>query len=147
MRILWLDNDVNYLMPYVEELKREGFDVTVVRTVGEAEFRLDDPKGVRYDLLILDVMIPTKNESEEADYPPEETAHGYRTGLVFYRRRKKALAAAGMKILVFTVVLEDEVCNDFTAEGLPEENYATKYSLRDASAFLRRVRSILRGKG
>ncbi|MBV8857609.1 MAG: hypothetical protein JOZ02_11810 [Acidobacteria bacterium] len=147
MRILWLDNDVNYLMPYVGALKAEGFEVTVVRSVGEAAFRLADPNGGRYNLLILDVMIPSKNESEEADYTPEETGHGYRTGLVFYRRRKKELAEAGTKVLVLTVMLGGEVLNDFIAEGLPAENYATKYSLRAMPTFRRRIRSILYGMG
>jgi CheY-like chemotaxis protein len=139
-QILWLDNDLAYLEPYVEALTDEGYQVTVVGTVGEAEFRLE--KG-HYDLLILDVMIPTKNDNEEINYSPELTKQGQKTGLVFYQRVKDVLEQAKTKVLVMTVRLDKEVLNEFRDSDLPRDRFATKFALREVEVFLKKVRDTL----
>ncbi len=39
-KILWFDNDFYYINPYVEALKHEGYEVTVVGSVSDADLSL-----------------------------------------------------------------------------------------------------------
>lgn len=141
-QVLWLDNDVAYIAPYRDELEESGYKVTSVRTVGEADFRLRNGK---YDLLILDVMVPTKGDEEEKDYPPAKTDFGHKTGLVLYLQKKRELDAAKTKVFVFTVRLDESVKDEFIAADLPLTNFATKFALRDVADFLKKVQLIMRG--
>lgn len=141
-QVLWLDNDVAYIAPYRGVLEDIDYQVTSVRTVGEADFRL---RNGSYDLLILDVMVPTKGAAEEKDYPPDQTDFGHKTGLVFYLRKRKELEAAGTRVFVFTVRLDESVKNEFLAAGLPLTNFATKFALRDVDDFLKKVQAVARG--
>lgn len=139
-QVLWLDNDIAYIKPYKDTLIEAGFDVTVVRAVGEADFRA---RNNSYDLVILDVMVPTKGSEEEKLYPPEETDFGHKTGFVFYRRVKELLDAAQSKVIVMTVRLDESVKDEFIKVGLPHEHFATKFALRDAAVFLNKVKSVM----
>lgn len=137
--VLWLDNDISFVTPYKEQLEAADFKVTVVRTVGEAARKA---MNFSYDLIILDVMIPTKGEAEELEYPPAETEMGHKTGLVFYRRIKSKIPTH-TKVLVLTVMLDESVKEEFLAAELPAKNFATKFSLRTARDFCNRVDSIM----
>lgn len=55
-RILLLEDDVSLIDGLVYSLRRNGFEVTVARTVGEARQLLTDIS--QYGLLILDVTLP-----------------------------------------------------------------------------------------
>lgn len=143
-RVLWLDNDVAYVSPYKETLEGEGYSVTVARTVNEAHAYLD---GGHFDLLILDVMIPTKEADEEEVYPPSVTDYGHKTGLVFYRRNRERLNAANTAVLIMTVRLDENVKNEFLESELPAGNFATKFALRDVNVFLEKIRSIIKKGG
>jgi CheY-like chemotaxis protein len=140
VRVLWLDNDLAYLEPYVEALTDEGYAVTVVASVGEAEYRL---KREQFDLVILDVMIPTKDDKEEVDYTPDDTEQGQKTGLVFYRRVRDLLARLKTRVLVMTVRLDEDVLNEFRNYDLPRDRFATKFALREVDVFLDKVNSVL----
>jgi CheY-like chemotaxis protein len=142
-KILWLDNDLAYIEPYVEILRESGFEVNPVPTITQAE---DQLKG-DYDLLILDIMIPTKTEQEEQVYRPERTEAGRKTGLAFYTRMKQALEEKGCRLLVLTVRLDESIFEEFLAAGLPRECYDTKMTLREAPIFLERVKDILAKPG
>ena len=139
-QILWLDNDPSYLETYDEDLKESGFEVTIVTTVTAAE-RLVENK--RYDLLLLDVMIPTKSEAEEKLYPPEITDAGLKTGLIFYRRVKGKLDEQHTPVLVMTVRLDSGILDEFIDAGLRPENFCTKMSLRERPVFIEKVREVL----
>ena len=139
--VLWLDNDVSFVIPYKEQLEAEGYHVTVVRTVSEASRKVHT---YTYDLIILDVMVPTKGEAEEREYPPTETESGHKTGLVFYRRIRSKLPAH-TKVFVLTVMLDESVKAEFLAAQLPAGNFATKFSLRTVKDFRQRVNSIMNG--
>lgn len=139
-RILWLDNDPAYLEPFVEALTDDGYEVKVVATIGEAETAL---QSARYDLLLLDVMIPTVNANEEVRFDPSLTKLGNQTGLVFYRLNKNLIESAGTRILVMTVRLDKSIMDEFISEGLPADRFATKYDLRDSSVFLAKIHSVL----
>jgi len=138
-KILWLDNDLAYIAPYVEILQNHGFEVTCASTITEAEKALTES----YDLFILDVMIPTKTEHEEEVYKPEETDAGRETGLVFYAKMKERVDATDCKWLVLTVRLDEPILKEFLAKGLRREWYDTKMNLRVARTFLGRVQGIL----
>src|ERR1041385_8846377 len=139
-RVLWLDNDATYVTVYEEAMEAAGYEVTVRKTVAEA---MSEIRQAPFDLLILDVMIPTKSELEELDYPPIETDYGTKTGLVFYRRLAGEPNASRMKILVLTVRLDEAVKIEFMAENLPATNFATKFALRDAVDFVNTVDKMM----
>jgi CheY-like chemotaxis protein len=139
-RILWLDNDPAYLEPFVEALAEEGYEVEVVATVAEAEQSLREK---RYELLLLDVMIPTINAKEEERFDPVLTKMGNNTGLLFFTLNKELMEQRGMRLLVMTVRLDKPIMDEFVKAGLPRTSFATKYDLRDANVFLARIRGIL----
>jgi CheY-like chemotaxis protein len=140
-RVLWLDNDEAYIQEYRAALEKEGMYAKAVTTVTEAEEAIRNDS--KYDLLILDVMIPTKSEDEELDYPPEETNSGLKTGLVFYRRMKEQLKALGTKVIVMTVRLDKGIREEFKEAGLEEHYYFTKMTLRESPFFVEKIRGLL----
>jgi len=139
-RILWFDNDPANLIPFVDALEDEGHEVKVVENLTDAEHSL---KEARYDLLIVDVMIPTMSELEETRYKPEETDLGYKTGLLFYIKLKDVLKNAGTKIMVMTVRLDKAIMDEFIKAGLPPESYATKYEMSDPTLFLAKIQTVM----
>src|SRR5689334_6451707 len=108
--ILWLDNDPLYIQPYANALVEQKHAVTVVTNVFDAEAAI---KRNDFDLLILDVMIPTMSEDEERAYDPRETERGLKTGLVFYQRNKQKLDTAQTQLLVLTVRLDRVIFDEF----------------------------------
>lgn len=142
--ILWVDNDRAYLGPYCDALRGAGFHVTTVDSLTAAEAALAQRP---YALLLLDVMIPTIDAEEERIYPPEQTGRGYITGLVFWRRNRALLENAGTPVLVFTVRLDENIREEFAAEGLPVANFATKYELSEPDVFVQKVRQIIDAGG
>jgi CheY-like chemotaxis protein len=139
-RILWLDNDPAYLEPFVEALEDENYSVTVVESLTEAEKSLQQG---RFDLMIIDVMIPTLNSMEEMRYRPEETDSGYKTGLIFYKHNREALQKTATHIMVMTVRLDKVIMDEFIEAGLPSSAFATKYEMSEPTNFLDKVRSTL----
>ena len=139
-KVLWLDNDSAYLEDYVKTLEGAGYVVKVVTNVTAAENELQ--KG-RYDLLLLDVMIPTKSESEEELYPPEATDSGLKTGLVFYQRMKSVLEAGHTAVLVMTVRLDSGILEGFVEAGLDRGQFSTKMALRETQTFMAKIEKII----
>lgn len=139
-RILWLDNDSANTRPYVSALSKRGDDVQVVTTISQAEDLLVNQN---YDLLILDVMIPTRDAKEEKLYPFNETDEGHKTGLVFYKRMRDLLGDRLPPVLVTTVRLDKEILDEFVEGGLHRERFSTKFAIRDVTRFLTKVDSVL----
>ena len=139
-KILWFDNDSGSLVPYVNGLRQTGHEVTAVTTIAAAEEAIG---GQNFDLLILDVMIPTKTEDEEKEYPPSETDFGHKTGLILYRKQREHLKGVGTRVLVMTVRLDSGIVAEFIASGLPKGNFATKVTLRDAHDFMAKINEVL----
>lgn len=139
-RILWLDNDPAYLIPFVKSLEDENYLVTVVESVTEAERCLQQ---AQFDLMIIDVMIPTLSSNEEQRYQPEKTDQGYKTGLVFFQQNQAALQKAGTRVMVMTVRLDKAIRDEFIKAGLPSDAFATKYQMSDPTNFLDKIRSAL----
>jgi CheY-like chemotaxis protein len=140
-KLLWFDNDLDYLEPYVRELREAGHEVKTVGTLAEADEELS---GRVFDLLILDVMIPTRTAAEELLYPPAETERGNATGLVYFNRWRDRLKAAGTKVLVLTVRLDSRILAAFNKSGIPKSAVARKLDLRTVDDFTGRVGQILK---
>ncbi len=139
-RILWLEDDGAWIKSYYDELVAAGYNVTHVRTVTDAE---DALRSETYDLLIMDVMLPTTSAEEQASYPVEATQTGEVTGLVFYRRVKELLARSKTRVLVLTIRLDAATQEAFLAEGLDRLSYMTRVALRTVEAFVMKVRNVL----
>jgi len=139
-RILWLDNDAPYLWEYRNSLVDAGYMVDFVMTPGAAEGKLNQEA---YDLLILDARLPVP-ESDEHEYPPECTRGGYQTGLHFLRRNGERLRQCGTKVLVFTIVDQDDVRQAFEMEGVGPAGFLTKTAGSDEGAFLEAIGALLR---
>jgi CheY-like chemotaxis protein len=139
-KVLWLDNEPGDIKSFVKELRGHGYNVTVERSVSEAEKLLESN---RYDLLIVDVMIPTVSENEEDLYPPEDTNLGRSTGLLFYKRVRKHLQQAGTSVLIMTVRLDKKIQQGFIEVGIPPDCFTTKLALRRVPDFLDKIQEIL----
>jgi len=138
-KILWLEDNFYSIMSYVEVLSLE-YGVDGRRTITDARLAIEKN---RYDLFIMDIMVPTKNEEEERSFPPEITEKGRKTGLIFYRREKERLDRQGTKVLALTVSSDENLRREFLEAGLPEGSFATKYALREIPVFLAKIRDIL----
>lgn len=140
-QILWLDNDQGQTRPFVMTLRQGGYAVDSVRSLTEAELLL---KSKVYNLLILDVMIPSLSEEEEAKYPPDITLQGRYSGISFFSMWKELLHTMNCKVLVMSVLEGDsklaEIC---FLSGLQPSNVKTKVELRDASVFLKAVQNAI----
>jgi len=140
-RIIWIDNDRANVRAYVTGLQEAGYAVEVVTSVSKAEEVL---RTQQFHLLILDVMIPTMSEQEEANYPPDETDNGHSTGLLFYKRMGDALTKAGTVVMALTVRIDKHVRRAFEESGLPPSHFVTKMEIRAWPDFLRKVEELLK---
>lgn len=138
--ILWLDNDPSYLTPYVDALQYHGYKVTITTSLLAAE-ELVEFYG--YDLLILDVMIPTKSPEEEKVYETDETDYNLKSGLVFYKRMREMLNSTNTQVLVMTVKLDQDIVDEFLNAGLPQECFTTKMRVRTIDDFVNKVRHLI----
>lgn len=139
-QIMWLENDSYWVDIFAEELSCRGYEVDRVEEVLEAEDKL---RSHRYDLIILDVMIPVLSKQDEEVYPPDKTDKGRKAGLYFYERMRKNLERSGTKVFVFTIRGDHEVVEEFKKAGLAANSFANKLELRDPSEFVTKVQEIL----
>ncbi len=72
-RILLLEDDVSLIDGLQYSLKKNGFEVDIVRTVGEAIKCL--PALTKYDLLLLDVTLPDGTGFEVCDRVRKQNKH------------------------------------------------------------------------
>lgn len=147
-RILWLDNDEAFVAAFAGRL-REIYDITLRSTVSEAEAAVaqamsqDDKRA--FDLVILDVMIPTESPLEDEAYPPDATDDGLRTGLLFYKRMREKLA--GTVFMIFTVRIDKDIKRAFQESGLPPGNFVNKREVPHWPDFERKVRELIAARG
>lgn len=142
-RIMWLDNDTLLIGLMADSLRSADYDVEVIKSVLEAEILINDNTRNPYDLIILDVMIPTLSKEEERVYPPYITDANTATGLAFFRRMKALLKELGTQVFVVTQRLDSSVRDSFVQEGLPIANFATKYLLRKPDNIIRCIQILL----
>jgi CheY-like chemotaxis protein len=138
--ILWLDNDLPYIQTYVNALKARDYDVSDVAHLTKAESLLAEKS---FDLVIIDVMVPTQDAQEQTNYPEIQTDSGHMTGLVFYKRLREKFSDKAPPALVLTVRLDQEIRDAFVKAGLASQNFVTKYELRDVNDFLKKIKSLI----
>jgi CheY-like chemotaxis protein len=139
-KILWLDDDEARIAPWLKGLKRERHDVTNVTMLSQAWSLLEKET---FDLLLLDVMIPTQTAEEESLFPPKETDFGYISGLCFYRKLLPDPVRNHMPVLVLTIRWDAVTRKAFKDEGLPEDCFGGKFELRRVQDFLRKVEKVI----
>jgi len=62
MKILWIEDDDRFLSVHYRALEAEGFQVEQIRTGSEAIRELQD-RGQKYNLIILDIILPPGEEN------------------------------------------------------------------------------------
>lgn len=139
-QILWIDNDRKYLHPYHIALENNGYLVRFANSVSEGERALN---ASQFDLLILDVMIPTSEEDERSGYTSSAIELGHSTGLIFYQRNRDLLMKLRVRTMVLTVRVDQNIKNAFLASGLPSHLFFTKSRLVRVSAFVDAVQGVL----
>lgn len=140
-RVLFVDNDPYYLRPLVDHLTANGFDVTSASTVSAAEKLIQNEV---FDLLILDVMMPTAQEDELQGYLPSATRFGLDTGIVLYERMMTRLDSVGTKTIVLTTRIDRAVGERFELIGLPSRFCIRKFEVLSGQALLEIVQQRLR---
>ena len=112
-RILLIDDDIGanekesvpgamaYMWYYAEALRDRGYELTPVNSIDRA---LEVLATQKFDLILLDVMMPPGNALAEAD-----TAKGMRTGVVFADRL--AQSHPEIPVVVLTMVANPSAFN------------------------------------
>lgn len=113
-KILFVDDDRRRTEIYVEMLRMEGYDVTFVATMREAENEL---KAVNSDLhlIILDIMMPWES------YVGENTLESRKRGIKFLEQVRKNKTKDQLPVIILTVLHDEETkelarkagCNDY----------------------------------
>jgi CheY-like chemotaxis protein len=142
-KILWFDNDLVYIKPFIKSLQKKGYSIDRVSKLTEAGEKLQTGT---YDLLILDSMITTLDDEEEIEYPPEQTNRGLNTGVCFFSKWKNILAEKNTEVLALTVRMDPDVKQSFINAGLTEENFARKVELRTIPTFFQKIQNLLKEK-
>jgi len=138
-KILWLENDEGQNVGFIVAMRQAGLDVTIARTVTEADRCLAQR---RYDVVIVDVMIPVSKQERAAGYDEAATDSSHKTGLEFYRRHKDDLERQSV-VLVMTVRVDRDIRDDFLAAGLASDRFLLKLDLREAPDFVEAVQKRL----
>ena len=139
IKVMWLDNDPAYQQLYAEDLLGREIEVSVAASALECERAVQKSK---YDVLILDVMIPTVSEEEEGIYPPEMTEKGHQTGLTFIQRNSGRLKEAGTAVMVITARSDEEIHGRFAAAGFPMDRFFTRVLLHDPAGLADQIQRI-----
>lgn len=98
-RVLFIDDDIGRISSHVEMLEMEGNRVETMSSAKEA-LATFSAHADEYDVIILDVMLPRD------DFTQEETNFGRETGLVLLEKLRGL--DASIPIIVLTVVRDPE---------------------------------------
>lgn len=149
-RILLLEDDISLVDGLQYSLKRNGFDVEIVRTVEEALSRL--PEIDAYDLLILDVTLPDGTGFEVCEKVRNQGKH---TPILFLTASDeevnviRGLDSGGDDYVTKPFKL-GELCSRIRAllrrTGIANRNNHTVMECGDISIDLLGSRVLLRGK-
>lgn len=130
--LLWLDNDLGQVEIFRGGLQDDEFEVVIAVRISEGQRLIPTRK---WDLLILDVMIPLEEEELE-DY----TSGGLKTGLMFLRRNASLLRERRIPVMVTTVLRDEGLLEAFRSLGLPKTNYVSKEELETSQDLVDRIR-------
>jgi len=109
--ILFIDDDYKRLSSHFEMLRIQGYTVNAVTSAKEAleEFRENKDK---YDLIILDIMMP------KDEFTREETSFGRTTGLVLLKKFREI--SEEIPIIVLTVLRDPTIMEKAQKLGVNE---------------------------
>jgi len=137
--ILWIDDDIYPLYPYVLKLEDDGYQVHLVSTTREVKTLLNQQ---RISLVVMDVMF---NPSDLFDigYNPSEiqTKGGFHSGLVLGRWIKRTFPK--LPIVGFSASRDDEVVDWFTQRAA---GYITKFQLGNIEDVIRYMEAVANGE-
>jgi CheY-like chemotaxis protein len=107
VRILWIEDEGNTdLIQYKQPLVEAGYVVDVVETATEA---FDTLNGDRYDLYIVDLLLPQEDAFQEyVEFP----------GVEILKRMIDKYNIRPENVMVFTVVNDEEVHDDIQKLGV-----------------------------
>jgi len=116
-KILIIEDEESILLSLEDDLRLEGFEVS---TVLDGEKGLEEARGRKFDLIILDIMLPKMNGFEVC----------------------KALRAAGIMTPVLMLTAKSQEVDKVLGLELGADDYVTKpFSSRE---LLARVKALLR---
>ena len=119
--ILWVDNDVHYLRPQVQNLLDEKIPVEVESKIdGAREEVINGHKSYRG--VILDMMMPPGDY-----YASSNHKGGFFTGLLFVQEMSDLGLLPKLKVVVLTNFQDQDAINAIEAFGI---QYADKYDYR-----------------
>lgn len=136
-RVLWIDNDVQYVHVFAEALQDEGYEILTAETITDAKKTL---KSTDVDLVLVDIMIPVVSAEEEEEYSPLDTEGGFQTGLLLGRWINKNYPQ--LPVVGVTVRLDSTIRDRFMRFGT---GFLRKSELIDPSALLQYVDKFLSG--
>jgi CheY-like chemotaxis protein len=141
-RVLWIDDDAAFLSPYIHALAERGFRVDTAQTLVDAGESLE---AGRYDVVVMDMMMPTASAREENLYPPTDTDLGRSAGIAFYYKYRKVFDAQDTAPLFLTVRLDENARRLVEEAGVSTTHFATKMELRKVEDLVDKVTSLASG--
>ena len=142
IEILWLDDDN---LPALQvALQDFGCIIDRAYFLSEADRLIQDKT---YDIVLLDILLAIEPEDIEIGYTPQLTDYGRKAGLAFYRRHRQRIDRMKAEVLVYSLVGgEDDIKQQFTNEGLTNENVLYKVSESGPSELLKHIERVLKNK-
>lgn len=123
--ILFLDDDVDFLRYYCDELRERGWDVAAAFSTDDAH-RIVMDRGEELKVVVLDMMMPPGRIFED-----ENTEYGIRTGELFYEKLRSMRPV--VPVVLFTnrnadhldcTLRDDSRCRIFMKEDLLPGEFA-----------------------
>ncbi len=107
VRILWIEDEGNTdLIQYKQPMVEAGYVIDVVETAQEA---FDTLESMKYDLYIVDLLLPQEDAFKEYIELP---------GMEILKKMINKYEIEPEKIMVFTVVNDEEVHRDIQGLGV-----------------------------
>lgn len=105
--ILWVDDDINSdaLMPFVDELEEDGFNILKANGPDEM-YKYLKSNHQEINLIIMDIMMPV-NESIRTD----DAKGGLNTGYIILENLKESDIYKNIPVLVVSILNDQEITN------------------------------------
>jgi len=112
--ILYIEDEIDLEKEFPEILAIEGYDVDKARNGDEALQKLRN-HGKEYDLIILDIMMPTGEEIA----PDQSAKGGFETGKVILKKLRHELKLQ-IPVIVLTAYSKPETEDELRSFGISE---------------------------
>ena len=130
--IYFIDDDVNQMWPFRNELEEQGYQVKALRNADEAFDHLEQAQDI--ELVIMDVMIGT-GPKQTSRFSAAETDDFLKTGLVLVDKlMQKNASKLQKRLLVFSMAHQiplvgeiEKTVNKYNITYLRKPDYADPY--------------------